>query len=301
MGFLESIQADIVDDNISIANTLLKLRLLAGKLGSDELTKWIKYEAEGYIQDADVPTYRIVPISFLGTFHGPFGSGIKNAPIPPLLIEQFAGEDWVTAKIRESAAAVEKMASEKKGIRLDFSNLMFALRGNVYPNYNPAQIVGLVSQISLIQMSNAIRNKLLEITINIANKIPDAEGVELTSIMQNPEVTKQIFHQTIHGSQTNIQSSGSEATIQVTIAAKDQNSLKNGLSKLGLSEEESNELVKLISEQEPEKQKVDGLNDGVRKWLADRITNGLDAGFKGGIAALTQIVQEAAMQYWGLK
>ena len=301
MGFLESIQADIVDDNISIASTLLKLRLLAAKLGSDELTEWIKNEAEGYSQDADIPSYRVVPISFSGTFQGPFGNSINNTTIPPLLIKKFAGEDWITNKFRESAAAVEMMASEENGIHLDLSNLIFILRGKVYPDHNPVEIVGFVSQTLLIQMSNAIRTRLLEITIEIANKIPDAEGVELSSIMQNPQVTTQILHQTIHGSQTNIQSSGPEAIIQVTIAKHDPKSLKSGLLKFGLSDEESNELAELISEQEPKEQKDDGLNDGVRKWLADRITNSFDAGFKGGISALTRIVQEVAMQYWGLK
>ena len=301
MGFLERIQADIVDDNISIASTLLKLRLLAAKLGSDELTEWIKNEAEGYSQESDIPSFRVVPISFSGTFQGPFGSSINDAPIPPLLIKKFAGEDWITNKFRESAGAVEMMASEENGVHLDLSNLIFILRGNVYPTYDPVKIVGFVSQILLIQMSNAIRTRLLEITIEIANKIPSAEGVELALIMQDPKATTQIFHQTIHGSVTNIQSSGPEATIQVTIATRDLESLKNGLLISGFSKEESSKLTKLISEQEPNEQKDDGLNDGVREWLADRIKNGFDAGIKGGISALTRIVQEAAMQYWGLK
>lgn len=301
MGFLENIQADIVDHNISVASTLLKLRLLANKLGSDEFTEWIKNEAEGYSQDNDIPSYRVVPISFSGTFQGPFGSSINDVTIPPLLIKKFAGEDWITNKFRESAAAVEMMASEENGVYLDLSNLILILRGKVYPDLEPARIVGFVSQILLIDMSNAIRTRLLEITMEIANKIPNAAGVELTSIMQDPEVTTQIFNQTIHGSMINIQSSGPEATIQVTIAKHDSKSLKNGLSKFGLPEEESRELANLIAEQEPKKQEDGGLNDGVRKWLADRITNGFDAGFKGGISVLTQIVQEAAMQYWGLK
>lgn len=301
MGFLESIQTELVDENMSIASTILKLRLLAARLGSDELTEWIKYEGEGYPQDADIPKYRVVPISFSGTFHGPFGSGVLNAPIPPVLINKFAGEDWLTMKIRESAAAVENMANQENGLHLDLANLMVVLRGKVYPEYEPAQIVGYVSQTSVIEASNAIRTKLLEITIEIATKIPSAEGVELASIEREPEVTKQIFHQTIHGNMTNIQSSGSDAVIQITIARRDTESLKEGLIKYGLSEDDSHELTKIIAEQEPQDQQDSGLNKGVRKWLADRITNGFDAGIKGGVSALTRIVQEATMQYWGLK
>ena len=300
MGFLESIQADLIDHNKSIASTLLKLRLLAAKLGSDELTEWIKYEAEGYPQDAKIPTYRVVPISFSGTFQGLIDR-VQNAPIPPLLIKKFAGESWVTSKIRESAAAVENMASQNDGLHLDLSNLMVVLRGKVYPDYNPVEIVGFISQTPLIEMSNAIRNRLLEITIEIAKKIPGAEGVELASISSSPEVTTQIFHQTIHGNMTNIQSTGADATIQVTINKHDLESLKTGLLRSGLSEDESEEVAKLISEQEPSDQVNTGFNDGIRKWLAHRIASGFDAAFKGGLSALTKVVQEAAMQYWGLK
>ena len=301
MGFLETIQAELVDRDSSIASTLLKLRLLAAKLGSDELAQWIRFEAEGYTQDADIPAYRVLGISFSGTFHGPFGTGVKNAPIPSLLIKQIAGEEWTVYKIRESAAAVEKMASETEGVHLDLSNLMIPLKGKIYPDYVPAQIVGYVSHTALVETSNAIRNRLLEITIEIASKVPSVEGVKLTSITRDPEVTTQVFHQIVHGNMTNIQSSGAEASIQITVAQHNINSLTDGLKKLGLSTEDTQELARLISEKEPTNNDEGGLNSGVRKWLSDRIMNGFDAGVSGGISAITRIVQEAAMQYWGLK
>ena len=100
---------------------------------------------------------------------------------------------------------------------------------------------------------------------------------------------------------TNIQSSGAEASIQITVAQHNINSLTDGLKKLGLSTEDTQELARLISEKEPTKKDEGGLNPGVRKWLSDRIMNGFGAGVSGGISGITRIVQEAAMQYWGLK
>ena len=299
MGFLKSIQADLIDHNTSVASTLLKLRLLAAKLGSSELTEWIKFESEGCPNDIDIPAYRVIPLSVLGTFRGPAGSGVQNAPIPSLLIKQIAGDGWDTYNVRESAATVEKMADQNDGLRFNLSNLMITLRGKIYPGYEPAQIVGLASQTSLIEVSNAIRTRLLEVTIEIAAKIPAIEEIELASITQEPEVATQIFHQTIHGNMTNIQSSGPEATLQVTIVQHNTESLKNGLLEFGLSEEDSDELSKLISKQKP-KDKETGLNKGVRKWLADRITNSFNTEFQGGISTLIKFVQEAAIKYWGL-
>ena len=301
MGFIETIQANLVDHNIPAASSLLKLRLLAARLGSNELTDWIKQEANGYQNSDEIPDYRIVPIYFSGTFHGPFGSGVKNAPIPSALIQQIVGEEWVTHKLADSAASIEQMARAENGLKLDLSNLMLLIRGKVYPGYEPAQLVGLISQASLIETSNAIRTRLLEITIEIAKNIPSAESADLSTIDSEPEMAKQIFHQTIHGNMMNVQSTGSESVIRVSITQGDSTSLRAGLEKLGLTQKVSNELVSLISAEQPRESEEDGLNAGVRRWLAKRITKGADHGIKGGIAAVTQIIQEAAMQYWGLK
>lgn len=84
----------MVQEGADLGSILLKLRLLAARLGSDTLEEWVKHESEGYPRDSDVPSYRVVGVTYRGTFLGPFGSGIKNAQIPPYLIEKHAGESW---------------------------------------------------------------------------------------------------------------------------------------------------------------------------------------------------------------
>ena len=79
MSILHDIQQSITVDQGNIAPILLKLRLLAAKLGSNELESWIRYESEGYPDDIELPDYRKIPISYLGHFAGPFGAQISNA------------------------------------------------------------------------------------------------------------------------------------------------------------------------------------------------------------------------------
>jgi AbiTii-like protein len=301
LGFLESIQAEITDQNTSISGILLKLRLFASKLGSDELAEWINYESEGYPSDVNIPDYRVLGISISGTFYGPFGSGVKNAPIPPALIHEFAGEKWTTQKLRESAASVEKMASNDGGIHLNLSNLMLLLNGKVYPDYVPVEIKGYIPQTALIETANAIRNRLLSLTIEVAKKIPEAKGVGLAAISKNPEAATQIFHQTINGNMTNVHSSGDNVVIQLSIKSENIESLKDGLSLSGLNDEDVETLAYLIADEKPTDKNQITIGQKTRKWLGDRITQGVDGGVKGGITALTNLVQEAAMQYWGLK
>ena len=59
-----------------------KIGHLANRLCSDVLEQWVGYEAEGYPAEVDVPEYRTIEISYKGHFSRPFGSGLKNAPIP---------------------------------------------------------------------------------------------------------------------------------------------------------------------------------------------------------------------------
>lgn len=95
MSILYDIQSAVLQDDADLGPILLKLRLLAAHLGSRPLAEWVKHESEGYPADAELPDYRIIPVSYTASFSGPFGSGIKNAPISPYLIEKFAGKSWV--------------------------------------------------------------------------------------------------------------------------------------------------------------------------------------------------------------
>ena len=83
MSLLQKIQESVVNEKADLGSILLKLRLLASRLGSDLLEEWVKHEAEGYPKDIDVPSYRVVSVSYRGSFSGSFGAAINNAQIPP--------------------------------------------------------------------------------------------------------------------------------------------------------------------------------------------------------------------------
>ena len=104
MNLLDDIQSSVLDTRIDIPVVLLKLRALAASFGSKPLDDWIEYENQGYPPDAELPPYRIVPVSYTATFSGPLGSGIKNAPIPLHLVETFAGESWTGDCVLNSSA-----------------------------------------------------------------------------------------------------------------------------------------------------------------------------------------------------
>jgi hypothetical protein len=69
----------------------------------------VRHESKGYPRDTELPDYRFVSVSYTASFSGPFGSGIKNAPISSYLVKKFAGEHWVRHEMRESVAAADDL------------------------------------------------------------------------------------------------------------------------------------------------------------------------------------------------
>ena len=59
---------DLVTGNITVLQALDRLLVISMELGDEGLLKWVQQEKNGYSQDDDVPTYRLVSMHPIGTF-----------------------------------------------------------------------------------------------------------------------------------------------------------------------------------------------------------------------------------------
>ena len=228
MNLLHDIQASIVEEDADLGPILLKVRLLAARLGSQPLADWVKHESEGYPSDVPIPDYRVIPVTYTATFSGPFGSGIKNAPIPQHLIEKFAGKHWVKHEVRQSIAAVDDLlATSSKGggpLSIDASNLIILLQGKVYEDYACNGVTGHVSRASLAEIRHSVRSRVLELTVELEKAIPEAASIVIghgnEGTPKNAATASQISQQIIYGNITSISASG-EASVNVAIGSMD--------------------------------------------------------------------------------
>src|SRR5262245_2671310 len=81
---LREIQAASTDPSVDTSNLLRKCKILAARLGHDELATWVRHELEGYPDQKSVPAYRRLKVTAVGHFDRGFGSTAENAPIPVL-------------------------------------------------------------------------------------------------------------------------------------------------------------------------------------------------------------------------
>ncbi len=286
---------------------LLKLRLLAARIDSQPLAEWVKYESEGYPANAELPDYRFIPVSYSGTFLGPFGSGIKNAPISSYLVNKIAGEHWVRYGIRGSIAEVDDLlasSSSGGGLEIDASNLILLLQGEIYPDYSCNSVTGRIARSSLAAIRHVVRSRVLELTIGLEKSIPDAAeiavGRAITPSTPNLAAATQIAQQIIYGNFTSIAATGDGATIQVTVTPHDSESLVKFLADSGMAQGDAQQLAHLAASEEPESN-TEPMGPQVRNWLVENLKKAASGTWKMGVAVATDVVKEALLRYYGLK
>lgn len=307
MNLLTDIQSAVLDESTGLGPILLKVRLLAARLGSQPLAEWVKHESDGYPSDSTVPDYRIIPVTYTGTFSGPFGSGINNAPIPPFLIEKFAGDRWTHYEMRQSIAAVDHLlasvANGNGGLSLDAANLILRLQGRIYPGYACNSICGSVSAAALAELRHSVRARILELTIELERAVPEAAAIELGKPAGQPtgkaEQVTQISQHIIYGNVTSISASGG-AEVSVASGAGDLSTLIGFLQKKGIAEQDAQEFGRLIASEAPESTD-EPFGPKAKKWLVDNLKKASGGGWKIGLAVATDVLKEAALRYYGLK
>jgi len=307
VSLLHDIQGSVVKEDADLGPILLKLRLLAARLGSQPLADWVKHESEGYPKGVEVPDYRVMSVSYTATFSGPFGSGIQNAPISQYLIEKFAGKSWVRYEMRDSIAAVDDLltSSERGGaLQIEASNLILLLQGKVYEDYACNSVTGRISRASLAAIRHSVRSRVLELTIELEKSIPEASTVALgpssTPTGQQSAAATQIAQQIIYGNFTSVAASGDGARIAINIGERDAQGLARFLESSGLPEADAQELAQLASVEEPDSA-AEPMGPKVRGWLVDNMKKAANGTWKMGLAVANDVIKEALLKYYGLK
>jgi len=280
--------------------------MLAARLGSQPLAEWVRHESEGYPSGVDVPDYRVLGVSYRADFSGPFGSGIKNAPISPYLIDKFAGKRWTRYEMRQSIAAVDELLSnsEKGGsLQIEASNLILLLQGKVYEDYACNSVTGTISRASLAAIRHAVLNRILELTLEIEKSIPEAASVSLA----NPGdlsstvagVTTQIAQQIIYGNYTSVSAQGG-AVVSISIDAGNKEELSEYLVKAGIPAEDAGSIADLASSEKPESAE-EPMGPKVKEWLLNNLKKAAGGTWKIGLSVATDVIKEALLKYYGLK
>ena len=231
---------------------VLRLCFRLGRLlNNKELSDWAKAEAGGYKSTDDLPDYRIFETEVLGTFSGPFGSGIKNAPIPKFFIEEEHRDILFKVHMTQSVGELERLAvgrPDTNSLTISWPGdvVMYYQRKSIYQGYVLVDADQIMTTTLIAGLLEIIRARVLEFVLAIEEELGiDAMNYDNKTPVEAPsqERINQVFNTTIHGgSNFALGNAGITNQHATHVQPGDLQGLKEKLAQLGVTEELLNDL-----------------------------------------------------------
>ena len=256
-----------------VAPVLLRLRLLASRLGSDLLEEWVRYESEGYPEGVEVPDYRSTGIHYTGTFAN--AAWIKrNVQIPPLAVERLAGREWVVHRMREPLAEIEHLiqrhkTNQKGNLTLGAAaNLIPLLGDRVYDGMHCQGVVATIPDNALVNVQTVVRSRIMDLTIKLEAVLGDDGGVESGRSARSADYNR-IVNSVIHGNVMIGSNVGGDITQPVN--PLDVDALTAALADRGFGRPEASELATIVASE------TSAPGGSLGRKTLDWLTNRVDA------------------------
>lgn len=269
---LHEIESAATSVDTSLSVVLRKCKILAARLDHAPLSKWVDWELSGYPSIEVLPPYRVHNTEVQGDFSGYFQSWMKNVSVPRTLIPD-EHRDWLfTNHFKEGVAHYEALIATGEHMFVNnWPSEVVALYGQsstFLPDYNMMAARKLIPVSQFVQMLDAIRNKVLCFVLDIERENPEAgEGPVGAEPVPHERVT-QIFTTNIYGG-SNVWAAGSTEVTQATtqVAAGDWIALRQALTRIGIPEEDVDDLRIAIDEDRQSGTDLSSEASRVKGWL----------------------------------
>lgn len=310
MIYLEQIIEELVDSKSSLSGPLLKTKVLAHKLKSQELLNWINSELNGYQSDNVVPSYRIIGCNVTGSWiNGQWKATNNNLPI--MHLEKEVQEALRTIPFSNGISSLESFITDNaKGIIYmpvppelgEYIAETFRDAGN--PFFTMTGIRKEISVSGIQQILGYIRNKLMDFILKLDEEygsIDSLDDLAKTDENINEKITI-IMSQTINNSgDGNIINTGDKNTFNssITINKGDIEAFKQFLESYDIDKKEIDEISSIVKEEEPDKENK-RFGQKTNDWIKKMIDKALNGTWQVGIGAAGTILAEAIKSYYGM-
>jgi hypothetical protein len=255
------LQAAAMDPDAKVADILRKALVVATKLGISEFRDWCELELQGY-EEPNLPPYRRLQ-GQIKAFN-PY-----NGWIPVVFPNPEVAEQLSSREIGQSIGELERMLDhndDQNTFQIPFPHdLLMSLFGRTRESGLGMVPTLLINRTQIFRVLEAIRNTVLEWSLKLEQSGILGEGMTFT----REEVQKAAMVTYNIQSFTGILGNVSSSQIQVG----DYNSIHAELKRLGIPQEERNELEQIVDElPKADKEKKTALLKRGAEWVTRNAT-----------------------------
>ena len=305
MQLLSDIINELVDSQRSLVDPLLKTRVLASRIGNNDLKQWVSRELDGYGTDDNLPEYRVtgarVTMNYL---NGPYQ--INNQPIPMGGMSEKAKRLLDKTEFRQTIATLQSYSIVEEGVLSMYVSAelvayiqKFLKKNGQHPHLHILSVSKLVSSHGAVEVLAIVRNRLLDFMLKLEEEFGSQTDIE--SLRRNNETINSIMNNFITNTgDGNVISTGNHSSVKAKIEIKkgDLSKLTEGLLAAGVQKEDVVELTQAI-QVEPTATKQYGPE--VNLWMRKMMDKALDGSWQIGLGAAGGVLAELINAYYGIK
>lgn len=285
----------------NVENALFKTQVLAHRLGEGELSQWVEFELKGYPKDAELPSYRIIPITVMGNAsNGAYR--VSEQPLPLMHLDKSLREKLDENHLTQSIAVIEGWCSDEKHLSIVIAPEFYPLLNKGLGNgYQIERAWGKTSMGAMVQVVTEVRARLLEFALKLSDRLPpEAKREDMKQISKEAHVGD-LFHNSVFGDNTTIVvGSGSIQNVRNSVAKNDVESLANILRQHEVSEPDIAALREAIEQDSTSTEVAEqSLGPRVRAWIGGMVAKAGSTGWKVSIGAAGDLLAKAIAAYYG--
>lgn len=302
MKLIEELIEIITGTSFSLTDALVKTKVLSFQLKNEELKIWVDNELNGY-QNAELPNYRIISCQIIGHLSNGY-QRVTNYPIPLGSLEKETQEAMTTVRLFQSVSSLDDT------INSNSSKMVMNVPPEMYPYLSNGLDSGFVvefarreiSKSQVVQVTTAIRTKLLDFLLELKEEFGNSESVEKFTEGKGKELVNSIFSSAVFGNNTTI-----------IVGDNNQQTLKNSNNSTGNFDVLAKQLLANgVKENDVEDLKLIIDNDDidienqqfgtkVNTWILKMMGKVMDNSWKVGLGAAGNLLAEGISKYYGWK
>lgn len=306
MSLLREIQNAATGSEVSISDLLRKCKVLASRLKHEKFKEWVDNELNGYPNKDSLPKYRVKRVHSLGDFSGPWQSGLRGAPIPPLCFPKEHRHLIDTWYCMEPISALESItragSSGSDSLRINLPADLIACYGrDIFQDMACLSAWQVIPRGAVIAIADTVRNRVLSFALEIEGESPDAGEVASDIEPLPQEKITHIFNTYIAGDVGNLSAGNEQVTqsLSFTVIEGNFDSLKEQLLKYGVTENDMLELKGAIAD-DSEAGNTKKIGQQTAGWLGKMLSKAANGTLNITTTIASNVLSKALSQYLGL-
>lgn len=303
MTLLEEIVEGASGKVMDLPTLLRRCKVLAARLGSKPAEQWLEWELDGYPEDVAVPPYRMLAMQLQGDFIGEFHRA-ENFVIPLGLVPKDIRQGLDRIEYRRSVSTIEHLLGSAEGgggngsVHVSMGNLALHLHRKIFPDMQCTGAWGVIGTASLVEILNAARNRVLNMSLALWKEMPDAGTASAKASQEVAMQATQIINNYISGP-ANVVGTAHNSSVVLNVTQGDFASVRQALESDGVNGADLDALQSAL-EEEPRPGK-EGWGPKVSLWFGKMMRKAADGSWRIATSAAGSVLAKAINKYYGLE